>query len=112
MNGLRAAGGPVIPNFGHPSACIKHNGWLCTDWVRAHWGDTLQPALLQPVYLTLIAVGIGFVIAFLLALVGFRFRIFDAPLGAFTDFLYTIPSIALYQLLVPVTGPNVDDPPV
>jgi len=104
VNGLRAAGGPVIPNFGHPSACIKHNGWLCTDWVRAHWGDTLQPALLQHVYLTLIAVGIGFVIAFLLALVGFRFRIFDAPLGAFTDFLYTIPSIALYQLLVPVTG--------
>src|SRR5207248_4561819 len=54
--------------------------------------------------LTLIAVGIGFAIAFLLALVGFRFRLIDPPLGAFTDFLYTLPSIALFQLLVPLTG--------
>jgi osmoprotectant transport system permease protein len=72
--------------------------------VKDHWGDILQPALVQHIELTLIAVGIGFAASFLLALVGFRFRIFDLPLGAFTDFLYTIPSIALFQLLVPFTG--------
>ncbi len=106
MTGWHVAGGggPVIPSFGQPSSCLRHNGWFCTDWVRSHWGDTLQPALVQHVELTLIAVGIGFGIAFLLALVGFRFRFFDAPLGAFTDFLYTLPSLALFQLLVPLTG--------
>jgi osmoprotectant transport system permease protein len=105
VTGWRVAdGGPVIPNFGHGSACLRNNGWFCTDWVRQHWGDILQPALVQHIELTLIAVGIGFVIAFLLALVGFRFRVFDPPLGALTDVLYTIPSIALYQLLVPATG--------
>jgi osmoprotectant transport system permease protein len=72
--------------------------------VREHWGDILQPALIQHVELTVIAVGIGFAIAFVLALAGFRWRLFDPPLGAFTDFLYTIPSLALYQLLVPLTG--------
>jgi osmoprotectant transport system permease protein len=97
-------GGPVIPNFGHASACLKRNGWFCTDWIRDHWGDTLQPALVQHIELTLIAVGIGFVIAFALALIGFRFRVADPPLGAFTDFLYTLPSLALFQLLVPITG--------
>ena len=105
MTGFRVAGGgPVIPNFGQPSACLKHNGWFCTDWLSNHWGDILQPALLQHIRLTLIAVGIGFAISFLLALIGFRWRLFDAPIGGFTDLLYAIPSIALFQLLVPLTG--------
>ena len=65
MTGFRLAdgGGPVIPNYGEPSACLRHNGWFCTDWIHEHWGDTLQPALIQHIQLTLIAVGIGFVIA-------------------------------------------------
>ena len=105
MTGFRVAGGgPGIPNFGHASKCLKDNGWFCTGWVHEHWGDTLQPALIQHIKLTVIAVGIGFVIAFLLALVGFRWRIVNAPIGAFSDFLYALPSIALFQLLLPVTG--------
>lgn len=95
---------PVIPNFGEGSSCERTNGWLCTEWLRAHWGDTLQPALLQHIQLSLLAVGIGFAIAFALALVGFRFRLLDPPIGVLADFLYTIPSLALFQLLVPVTG--------
>jgi osmoprotectant transport system permease protein len=99
-----AGGGPVIPNFGQPSACLKHNGWFCTGWIGQHWGDTLQPALVQHIQLTSIAVGVGFAIAFLLALIGFRWRLFDAPLGGLADLLYAIPSLALFQLLVPLTG--------
>ena len=99
-----AGGGPVIPNFGHGTECLRNNGWFCTEWVKEHWSDILQPALVQHIELTLIAVGVGFGVSFLLALVGFRFRLFDVPLGAFTDFLYAIPSIALFQLLVPFTG--------
>jgi osmoprotectant transport system permease protein len=101
---LAKGGGPVIPSFGKPSACLRHNGWFCTDWIRAHWGDTLQPALIQHIQLTLIAVGIGFAISFALAILALRFRVLDAPLGAFSDFLYMIPSLALFQLLVPLTG--------
>jgi osmoprotectant transport system permease protein len=98
------AAGPVIPQFGKGSSCEIKNGWFCTDWVRAHWADTLQPALVQHVVLVLVAVGCGFAISLALALVGFRFRLFDAPLGLVSDLLYTIPSLALFQLLVPVTG--------
>ncbi len=89
------AGGPVIPTFGTGSVPRGgSNGWFCTDWVRQHWSDTLQPALVQHVELAAIAVGIGFVIAFALALVGFRFRLVDPPIGIVSDFLYTIPSLA------------------
>jgi osmoprotectant transport system permease protein len=105
VNGIRlAGGGVVIPHFHKPSACLLHNGWFCTDWIHQHWGDTLQPDLIQHIKLTLLAVGIGFGIAFVLALLGFRFRFLDAPLGVFTDFLYTIPSLAFFVLLIPFTG--------
>ena len=69
-----------------------------------NWGDTLQPALVQHIELAAIAVAIGFVIAFVAALVAYRFRLLEPPFGFFTAFLYTIPSLALFQLLVPVTG--------
>jgi len=101
---LLAAGDPVIPDFGQGSSCERANGWFCTDWLHAHWGDTLQPALVQHIELSLIAVGIGLVLASALALVGFRYRLLDPPIGLLADFLYTIPSLALFQLLVPLTG--------
>lgn len=99
-----AASPPVIPNFGVGSHCEVTNGTFCTDWVREHWHDTLEPALVQHIELALIAVAIGFAIAFLLALAGLRYRVLDAPIGYWADFLYTIPSLALFQLLVPFTG--------
>jgi osmoprotectant transport system permease protein len=97
-------GGPVIPDFGTGSACETENHTFCWGWVQDHWGDTLQPALLQHLKLAVIAVVIGFVIAFASALVAKRYRKLDQPIGLFTDFLYTIPSLALFQLLVPLTG--------
>jgi len=101
---VTVAGGPVIPNFGSGSSCEVNNGWFCTEWVHQHWGDTLQPALVQHVELVAIAVAIGFVIASALAFAGFRYRLLDAPIGLVSDFLYTIPSLALFQILVPFTG--------
>jgi osmoprotectant transport system permease protein len=98
------AAGPVIPNFGGPSPCVADNRAFCWDWVRDHWDDTLQPALLQHLWLTLIAVGIGFAIAFGAALLTYRLRWLEQPLGLGAALFYTIPSLALFQLLVPFTG--------
>jgi osmoprotectant transport system permease protein len=98
------ASGPVIPNFGQGSACVQGDHAFCWDWVRQHWHDTLGPALWQHVELTLIAVGIGFAIAFPLALIAHRYRRLEQPFGVFSALLYTIPSLALFQLLVPFTG--------
>jgi osmoprotectant transport system permease protein len=72
--------------------------------VRGHWGDTLQPALVQHVELTAIAIGIGFALAFPLALLAHRYRRLEQPIGVLSALLYTIPSLALFQLLVPFTG--------
>lgn len=72
--------------------------------MRDHWNDTLSPALVQHIELTFIAVGIGFAIAFLLGLATHRVRQIEHPIGVISALLYTIPSIALFQLLVPFTG--------
>jgi osmoprotectant transport system permease protein len=100
---IRAAG-PVIPDFGGASSCVEANRTFCWDWVHEHWGDTLQPALVQHVELTAIAVGIGFAIAFVAAIAVQRVRWLAHPLGVFSALVYTIPSLALFQLLVPFTG--------
>ena len=47
-----------------------------------HWGDTLEPKLVDHIELTLIAVGIGFVIAFGLALLAHRAKALDNPIGS------------------------------
>src|SRR5581483_8724856 len=99
-----AEGGPVIPNFGHGSSCVTGDHVFCFGWVRDHWGDTLGPALVQHVELTAIAVGIGFALAFALGLAAHRLRPIEHPVGIAAALLYTIPSLALFQLLVPLTG--------
>src|SRR5205085_8309836 len=82
----------------------RKNGFFCWDWFSAHWGSTFQPALLDHVKLTAIAVGVGFAIAFVAALVAYRYVRFETPFSIFAGILYTIPSAALFQLLVPITG--------
>jgi osmoprotectant transport system permease protein len=99
-----AQGEPVIPDFGEGSECVVENRLFCADWVRDNWASVLQPALLEHVKLTVIAVAIGFVIALAAALVTHRFRLAEKPFVVFSAVVYTIPSLALFQLLVPVTG--------
>ena len=98
---------PVIPDFGEASDCVQENRLFCPDWVRDNWDDVLEPALLQHIKLTVIAVAVGFVIAFACALVARRLRIFERPFDLISALLYTIPSLALFQLLVPLTGLSV-----
>jgi osmoprotectant transport system permease protein len=101
---VTAASGPVIPNFGRGSRCVVENRLFCPDWVREHWSDVVEPALVQHVKLVLIAVAIGFALSLAAALVAHRVGRLERPFVAFAAVVYTIPSLALFQLLVPVTG--------
>jgi osmoprotectant transport system permease protein len=94
----------VIPEFGKGSSCVRDNGTFCWDWVKDNWSDTLAPRLWEHLQITAIAVSIGFAIAFAAALLAYRYRRFEAPFANFAGLLFTIPSIAAFQLLVPITG--------
>jgi osmoprotectant transport system permease protein len=101
-----ASGGPIIPSFGNPHQydCERANRLFCWGWFRQNWGSTLWPALLQHIVLVVMVVAIGFAISMGLALLAHRFRWAEQPIIGFTSFLYTIPSLAFFELLVPVPG--------
>jgi len=98
------AGGPVIPNFGHGSSCVTGDHLFCWGWVKQNWGGTLQPALIQHIRLTAVSVSIGFVLAMALALIAHRARRTRQPISIVAALVYTFPSIALFQLLIPLSG--------
>ena len=106
MNLPLAQGGPVIPDFGGGGdrSCVRENKSFCWSWVQQNWSDTLLPALKQHIVLTLIAVAIGFALAFTMAVLAHRRGWIEGPVTIVTQILYTIPSLALFQLLVAATG--------
>jgi len=72
------------------------------DWVFSHLGDIWQ-RLVEHLTLAGLAVAIGLVISFALSLAIRRYpRLYD-PVTWVTGVLYTIPSLALFALLVPFT---------
>ena len=73
------------------------------DWIRDH-GDDILAAARQHVELTLLAVVIGLLLSFPLALAARRWRRSQGAILGFTGALFTIPSLALFALLVPFTG--------
>ena len=100
--------GPIIPTSllppAHGHTCEAANRLFCWDWFSNNWSGTLWPALRQHVVLVAIAVSIGFAISMALALLAHRYRSADQPVIAFTSFLYTIPSLAFFELLLGVPG--------
>ena len=85
-----------------PLAAVE-DPWVRWDWVSRHTGD-IAAATRQHVELTLIAVALGLAISFPLALAARRWRRWQTPVLGSTGMLYTIPSLALFALLVPWTG--------
>ncbi|MBD0281899.1 MAG: ABC transporter permease [Thermoleophilaceae bacterium] len=95
---------PVIPEFQRGSECIRENRQFCLDWFLDNFDRVFAPRLVEHIELTAIAVGIGFAISFAAALVSFSRGWFETPFAIFAAFLYTIPSLAFFQLMVPITG--------
>lgn len=85
------------------SGCVASNGF-CPDWIADNFADRYLDPLGQHVVLTLLALVAGFAIAFALALLAYRRRALIGPITALTGVMYTIPSLALFFLLQPVTG--------
>ncbi|MDF3292168.1 MULTISPECIES: ABC transporter permease [Streptomyces] len=83
--------------------CLAANDWICGEYVRSR-AQELTDATLQHVWITGVSVAIGLLLAFPLALVARRWRPAAGPVLGFTTVLYTVPSLAMYSLLLPVFG--------
>lgn len=76
------------------------------DWVADHLDD-IWAATKEHLVLTGIALGVGLILSVALSLLAIRYRRTYTPITWITGILYTIPSLALFSLLVPITGLSV-----
>jgi len=77
--------------------------WVRWDWIASHT-DRIVDDLVQHVQLTVIAVVVGLLMAAPIGVMAWRYRGTRGPTLAVGGALYTIPSLALFALLVPWTG--------
>ena len=78
--------------------CIRDRDWIADNL------DRYQTPFLEHVYLVVVSVTLGFAIAFALGLLAHRQRWLVTPLTGITSAIYTVPSAAMFLLLLPITG--------
>jgi osmoprotectant transport system permease protein len=83
--------------------CLTRNEWVCGKYFSRFHSD-LTSALGQHLKIVVVSVLLGLVIAFPLALLARRYRKLEWGVVGATTAVYTIPSLALFSLLVPWTG--------
>jgi osmoprotectant transport system permease protein len=86
--------------------CIQENR-VCPGWVIDNFDRYVTPTL-EHVLLVSVSVAVGFALAFAMAAFSHRRRWLVPPFTALTGVLYTIPSLAFFFLLLPITGFGVD----
>jgi osmoprotectant transport system permease protein len=94
------------PSFCHQhstTSCVARNALFCPGWAADNFHLYVNP-LLKHLLLVSVSVSAGFALAFSLAVLSHRRRWLIAPLGVATTVLYTVPSIAFFSLLLPITG--------
>jgi osmoprotectant transport system permease protein len=104
VSAVLAQADPGIPEFGGADDCIRENGNFCLHWFLDEFDDRFLPRLTEHIEMTLIAIAIGFVIAFMAALLAYRWGRLELPFANVSALFYTIPSIAYFQIMVPITG--------
>jgi osmoprotectant transport system permease protein len=77
--------------------------WVDWAWIGRHTDDMVT-RIVKHLIFTGIAVGIGFAISLVLSLLIVRYRWTYGPITGIAGLLYTIPSLALFGLLIPITG--------
>ncbi|MBT2369038.1 ABC transporter permease [Streptomyces sp. ISL-10] len=85
------------------SSCLAANDWFCAEYLRSR-STELTDATVQHVWITVASVMIGLAVALPLALLVRAQPRFAGPVLGLTTLLYTIPSLAMFSLLLPFFG--------
>jgi len=104
---LLAQGDGFVRPRGSGSSGCPANDSICPGWLIDNFDRYVDPAL-KHLLLVSVSVALGFAVAFSLALVSHRYRWLVPPILGATGVLYTVPSIAFFFLLLPVTGRGTD----
>jgi osmoprotectant transport system permease protein len=101
---LAEAGTHALTSAAEPSCYSRlTNEWICGQYVSDRRQEILD-ATVQHIWITVASVLVGLVIAFPLALLARRLPRLESLILGITTGIYTIPSLALFPLMVPFTG--------
>jgi osmoprotectant transport system permease protein len=101
---LAQAGEGFVRDAGDPSTeCVAENDTVCIGWAVDNFDRYVTPTL-EHLLLVSLAVLFGFLIAFAMALLSHGRRWMIPIFTGTTGVIYTIPSIALFLILLPITG--------
>ena len=85
------------------TSCVAKNDTICIDWALENLDRYVEPTL-EHLLLVGLSIVFGFALAFGLGLLSHRRRWLVPTFTGLTGVLYTLPSIALFTLLLPITG--------
>jgi osmoprotectant transport system permease protein len=101
---LLAQGGGFVREPGEgATSCVAENTTVCVGWAFDNFDRWTTPTL-EHLLLVMSSVAAGFAIAFCLALLSYGRRGLVPAFIGVTGVIYTIPSIALFLILLPITG--------
>jgi osmoprotectant transport system permease protein len=93
-----------VAAFAHVLAVdAPSNPWFTWQYVEDN-KDAILTALQEHVTLTVQTIVIALVVSFPLGLLAYRYKGLAGPVLGLTGVLYTIPSLALFAFLAPITG--------
>jgi osmoprotectant transport system permease protein len=95
-------------------AAIDKDAFIAWDWIFGYTSesgreveghtDEIWAATVEHLQLTGIALGVGLFLSIALAAIALRWRRSYPPIAGFAGVLYSIPSLALFAILLPYTG--------
>jgi len=85
------------------ASCLQRNAWVCGEYITSR-KDMILGDLREHIMLTVVAVVAGFLLSIPLSLLVRRFRRTETSVVGLTSVLYGVPSVALFAVLVPITG--------
>jgi osmoprotectant transport system permease protein len=100
---LVSAGATAASAGSGPPRCYLENDWICGQYWKDYRPDLLH-ATAQHLWLTVVSVLLGLVVALPMALLARRYHSLESLIVSTTTIIYTIPSLALFSLLLPFTG--------
>jgi osmoprotectant transport system permease protein len=105
-NAVLALGSPHAVS-GHAvtlaDGCLVRNDWICGEYLSTRQTE-IWDALVQHTVITLVSVLLGIAVAVPVALVARRWRWLEQFVLGASTIIYTVPSLALFSLLLPFTG--------
>lgn len=89
----------------------QNQGFIDWGWLADNFTEDVVPAFFQHIFLCFVSLGIALVIAVPLGILCARYRALYTPVTLITGFFYTIPSFAMFTLLIFIVGFSVGKTP-